>query len=921
MEGGCHMRPLTLTLAAFGPYVEKLHLDMTQLGEQGLYLICGDTGAGKTTIFDAIAYALYGEASGEHRKSDMFRSKYVSGNEETFVKLRFLCKGKEYEIERNPRYERKKERGEGTTMQAEKATLTLPDGTMITKPTEVTKKVNEIMGVDRQQFSQIAMIAQGDFLKLLLASTAERIEIFRQIFNTGKYNFLQREINADFYKVSGECEDLRKSIGQYMEGVQCPEEHRYFESWKQAKEGKISIEEAVEILGKIDEHDEARKESLQEEEILAEETFRKQLEKIRQLQQAVQIKEKIEETRKLLEKMEEQLCSCRKTERRMPELEAKIQEYMKNIISAQEKLPRYERKEKLQAEREQGKTQYIITCDKLDKSKMMSESLIEEIRQCKENIEKLFEKEQELQNCIQSVKEKQNAYDQLKQIQVEEELLLDMEQKQEAALASYVQMQKETYEFREFFHDLEKKYLDGQAGILAENLVDGSACPVCGSLTHPSPARAKEEMPTKEQWEEAKQKLKTKEALLYEKNEIAASAKGQVEEKKKQVGQLKACLKGELEEELRVLETAMQKRMVEKNHLEEYVGRLKQSKESLPAKEDKLQEIRQKIQGFGEEKSALEATLKSQEMQIKELAADLEYENISALQLFINQCDEEKEKLLKEVNEFVALKQKLLEEKAILEERMLNLKIQKEQCVDGDLTKELEEQKKIDEEKKKLKIQKEQILSHLRHNQMALEQICKKKKMLAQKEIEYGWMKALNDTANGRQKEKGKIMLETFVQMAYFERILEYANVRLEIMTGGQYTLIRKKDAENNKSQSGLDLEVIDHYNGSVRNVKTLSGGEAFKASLCLALGMADEIQASAGGVRLDTMFVDEGFGSLDEESLSQALSVLSSLSTKGRRMVGIISHVDELKQKIGKQIQVTKTKTGYSRAKIVDIS
>ena len=164
-------------------------------------------------------------------------------------------------------------------------------------------------------------------------------------------------------------------------------------------------------------------------------------------------------------------------------------------------------------------------------------------------------------------------------------------------------------------------------------------------------------------------------------------------------------------------------------------------------------------------------------------------------------------------------------------------------------------------------------------------------------------------------------MLETYVQMAYFERILDYANIRLETMTAGQYTLIRKKEAENNKSQSGLDLEVIDHYNGSIRHVKTLSGGESFKASLCLALGLSDEIQATAGGVRLDTMFVDEGFGSLDEESLAQALQVLSSLSGEGgKRLVGIISHVDELKQRIPKQILVTKSRTGFSKARIVNL-
>jgi exonuclease SbcC len=221
------------------------------------------------------------------------------------------------------------------------------------------------------------------------------------------------------------------------------------------------------------------------------------------------------------------------------------------------------------------------------------------------------------------------------------------------------------------------------------------------------------------------------------------------------------------------------------------------------------------------------------------------------------------------------------------------------------------------EAEKQYKGYRDEIYARIQNNRSILEKIQETSRNLVKKEERFGMLKALNDTANGRQNEKGKIMLETYVQMAYFERILHKANVRFETMTGGQYTLIRKKDAENNRSQSGLDLEVIDHYNGSIRSVKTLSGGESFKASLALALGMSDEIQASSGGVRLDTMFVDEGFGSLDEESLQQALKVLAELS-EGNRLVGIISHVTELKKKIDKQVVVSKDKLGCSSAKIM---
>lgn len=209
------------------------------------------------------------------------------------------------------------------------------------------------------------------------------------------------------------------------------------------------------------------------------------------------------------------------------------------------------------------------------------------------------------------------------------------------------------------------------------------------------------------------------------------------------------------------------------------------------------------------------------------------------------------------------------------------------------------------------------ISSRLDRNGEALKNIRKGSGRLTEVETKWTWVKALSNTANGNIGGKEKIMLETYVQMTYFDRILARANTRFMIMSGGQYELKRRIEAENNRSQSGLELDVIDHYNGTERSVKTLSGGESFKASLSLALGLSDEIQSSAGGIRLDTMFVDEGFGSLDDESLQQAMRALYGL-TEGNRLVGIISHVSELKEKIDKQIVVTKEKSGGSRAEIV---
>ena len=294
---------------------------------------------------------------------------------------------------------------------------------------------------------------------------------------------------------------------------------------------------------------------------------------------------------------------------------------------------------------------------------------------------------------------------------------------------------------------------------------------------------------------------------------------------------------------------------------------------------------------------------------------------LKVLQNEIDRFTQQKNSLKEDMDRAKSVYQTVLQTKASLEGEISALKMRLAQSRQGNLQEEQEAVNLLQEEKTSLQKKCEQVNTRLEKNQSALTCIREKSDLLQRKQEEYGWMKALNDTANGRHNEKGKVMLETYVQMAYFERILDYANIRLETMTGGQYTLIRKKEAENNKSQSGLDLEVIDHYNGSIRHVKTLSGGESFKASLCLALGLSDEIQATAGGVRLDTMFVDEGFGSLDEESLAQALQVLSSLSGEGgKRLVGIISHVDELKQRIPKQILVTKSRTGFSKARIMNM-
>ena len=943
------MRPILLTMSAFGPYADEITLDFNELGKNGLYLICGDTGAGKTTIFDAITYALYGEASGDNRKSEMFRSKYAKNSTQTFVHLKFNCKGQEYEVKRVPRYERKKERGEGMTKQAESAELVCPDGTIVTKTTEVTKKITEILGVDRGQFTQIAMIAQGDFLKLLLASTEDRIKIFRQIFNTGKYDALQKQINDDFKHLWGECEDLRKSIYQYASGTQCLPEHSLYDLWNNAKEGKGMQDELLGILDELCEEDSNQKLHLQEKSDLLDKDLQKKAAKISEIKSAMEIRQELEMKKEKFLQNEEKMKISFEIQQEAIRKEPEIQKLTESIVVLQEKLPMYDKQEVLQSQ-----IQELIKDIKIleEKISVLKENYIcstEQLQKDKAEIENLHQQELLYEQCKVKGQELEGKYQQLLQIQKEQQQLENLTTKYENAVHEYLQVQKNVFNMRNSFQKLEQEFMDGQAGILSGLLKENVPCPVCGSLEHPHPAIVSENAPTREEWQKAKTDLEKKELSLQEKNSVAAALKGQVEEKQKQIEKtwdifceemsefMKAESRLNFNEELsetkevekrqKILASAMDKIKSEKEenliHQKAYkqqIEELERKKENIPMQESRIKELQNATMVSEKEKSAKEASLIEIEKHRKELEMTLEFKNRQQLQEMIDQIAQQKTGMKQEVEYAKKCYQDTLQVKASLEGEISALQTRLEHGPQGNLE---EEQKAVSYlQGKKVSLQKERELvsSRLEKNKEALIRIREKSELLGRKQEEYGWMKALNDTANGRQNEKGKVMLETYVQMAYFERILDYANIRLETMTGGQYTLIRKKDAENNKSQSGLDLEVIDHYNGSIRHVKTLSGGESFKASLCLALGLSDEIQATAGGVRLDTMFVDEGFGTLDEESLSQALQVLMNLSEGGHRLVGIISHVDELKQRIPKQILVTKTRTGFSKARIVNL-
>lgn len=919
------MRPLNLTMSAFGPYAGETTIDFTALGTQGLYLITGDTGAGKTTIFDAITFALYGEPSGSHRTSAMLRSKYAKENTKTFVQLQFSYHGKEYTVKRNPEYMRPKLHGEGLTKENAYAELICGDQ-IYTKVTEVNQKLCEIIGLDRAQFTQVAMIAQGDFLKLLLASTNDRIEIFRQIFDTGQYERLQNEIWQDYKKLYGECQDLQKSIDQYIEGTEYPSDSEASEEivpdteeWSRMKERHMAAE-VIPVLEKMIERDRLQLEEREQQG----QRCRKQAEEIsiritkgeeqqrrqRSLEEKEQQKNEKEEELAVIERKRNE------AEKSMPQIElltGKIARY-------EGELPRYEELEDLQKEfADSGEQQkeWERECQTCQEELAEREKAIQEYRVERDSLLSAEKDQADVQHEWEITNREK---EELARLQREQKELEKLQKKYGKAVEEYLSAKDTAFRQRQKYEQMKETYLDQQAGVLAATLEKGKPCPVCGSTEHPSPAMCDGGAPDKAALDAAEQLSKRAEEDRDRKSNEAAAQKATCEEKEKQ---LSAALGSEEYEEVLAVRqkenaAALRELDARKRELEQKYKRYEELLQKLPEAENEQKKQREQIHKLGTEIASIRSRRDELEKQKDKLAADLSFDSGKALQNEIRRMQKEKEELEAARREAEEAYQEIRKIQHTLEGEIQTLKEQQKSDEPIDLGKEREQREELLQQEGENKEQCEICRRRLDKNESALSGIRKKQEELERKEERCQWLKALNDTANGRNGENGKIRLETYVQMAYFDRILIQANLRFERMTNGQYTLIRQKDIISRRSQAGLDLDVMDHYNGSVRSVNSLSGGEAFKASLALALGMADEIQASSGGIQLDTMFIDEGFGSLDEESLQQAIRVLSELG-EGRRLVGIISHVQELKNRIDRQIVVTKDKRGHSSVEIIN--
>lgn len=892
------MKPLNLKMSAFGPYKNEVEINFKKLGTNNIFLITGDTGAGKTTIFDAISYALFNEVSGSNRPITSLRSKFAT-IEDTYVELEFEHKGKEYKIRRVPEYERTKKTGEGTTKNIADAYLEYEDK-IITGVKNVNDKIIELIGINAKQFKQISMLAQGEFIKILFAESKDRTEIFRKIFETNIYEQISTNLSILSTETKKDVDRLKTIFQTNTSNIRWIEKPVAIDLIDLKKITKLDIDE---ILNLIEKEIQTNKEKVKEEE-KENEKLKKEIEKLRE--KIKKIEEQNEKVKKYKQYLEEN--------KELKEKAKEIKEKEANIEISQSILQKVMPRQQMVNEKQKELKNNMNKRQVLEKE-IKDGEIIEQ-----ENKNKII-KLNELKEILEGHK---NIKEKSKNIEDMFLLITQIEKDQknkEKYVKQYEELNNQYIEMDKQYKEEEDKFFREQAGIIAQRLEKGKPCPVCGSIEHPNKAIKNDDVLSEEELkklEEEKNKLENKRNTI--KNEtISLNAKIEatikmIPESNKQDFNLQDF-------EKQINETK------DKQELE--IQNLKESFKNICLVLTKKKENIDKI-NFDETKQIIEKQINEQNnkllenrVKLKECNALIETQEKSlelAQQEYLNAIKElgfkdeknYKEKTLKEADiekikqEIEQYKEKVTTIKTRLEDVKKELKEKEIVDVTQDIEqleqssqKQKEAEKQINNKKASISFNKD---TNKKLKETAIELIYKMDKMAKIEE--------LAKIANGTANRKTKITFEQYVQANYFDMVISEANKRLLSMTDNRYLLIRKKKADKISEKIGLDLNVIDNYNGQERDVKSLSGGESFKAALSLALGLSDVIQSYSGGVLVDTLFIDEGFGTLDAESREQAINTLVNLAGSNK-LIGIISHVEELQERIDKKIIVEKGQDG----------
>lgn len=908
------MRPLKLTIQAFGPYTEKTTLELSRL--RGLYLICGDTGAGKTMLFDAITYALYGSASGDVRDGVSLRSKFASPDDMTYVELTFENNGLEYTVYRELGKEKTKRSGERTFVKSTEAHLNMPNGSVISRSNEVTPAICDIIGLDRERFSRTVMIAQGEFRKLLFADTKERMQVLRKIFGTEIYDSFSEKAKEKSAECKSKALQIAENTDKYaamlepLEDVFLSDKLREFMEtgvrYANRDELKLSLTEETELESKAVEELGKRRTLLEEQKNELEGRLKKSVENKALREKIVSSEQKLDECEKNLKSASEKVEKFSDNQRKastLRELAVKNDEICKKL---------HERDElKNEAEKDKKKSEKCgESCDaikeKLTKSSDEAKKLEARIAGKREKIPVVVE----LNHRLEALREEKVRIDRyvnkLKEyFAIEEMIKLSVEQ--------YNTQRKKSIAATEEYDSSSRKYFDSIAGILADELRDGEKCPVCGSVSHPSPAKHENSEITREKLEELKNIRDTEAEALRECAEALGSQR---------------AIMGELLKTLKESDYFVGDIESTKNNIKKFFGQNRDSRKSI---KNDIENAQAEIDSIPDDErtfAELSESIEKYETELAEKNAEkvkyysyYEEKKSSAEKMSVllpDMTQTELEKRIAEIRSNAARLEKELDDaKSELNQAKLDTesaRVERDTLVsqlgDDTITDEDGLEEKVEESKKAY----EQCVNSLikqgavcEKNVKTVELLEKELDKLTVAENDKRKYSLISDTASGMLKGKEKVTLEAFSQMRLFDRILRRANIRLLKMSNGRYELIRRA-ASGMKAQTGLDLDIRDHWNGKSRDVKTLSGGESFMASLALSLALSDETEAESGGVHIDSLFIDEGFGSLDSSSLESALDVLSS--QVGSRSVGIISHVDALKEKIPEKITVKKGRT-----------
>ena len=926
------MKPLKLTMSAFGSYAGKNVIDFTGQ-QQGIFLITGDTGAGKTTIFDAITYALYNQTSGGERNGNMMRSQYAQPETETYVELEFLYRGQTYRVRRNPDYKITKTLKNGKIREQKvphSVELTLPDGTVFPEKKNATDaKIIEILGLTADQFSQIVMIAQGDFLKLLYTKSDERKMIFSKLFRTDIYWKIQ--------------ENLRRKSMEMDERIQ--ENDRAFE---QEKSRIILLPESEELP--LDELVERLRERLKD--ALKEQNLRRA--NVEELNKKIT---KYEEINKLFVSLEKIRQNGKELEARQAESKERRQQ-IENARKADKVLVAEQQNLRQQQEVEQSAQAIAKMTETLANDQEMFETLKTqqqeaEAKQKREAadiqkkmlaLEQSFPSYEALQNARSEEQQAKKVWEDLGKISEESfhkkkagiAALKEQQKRQEQVVEqtkkNWEQTSLSASESAKHYEHMYEAFLKEQAGILAENLSAGCPCPVCGSTVHPDPAKLSDHAVTELEVEQAK---KTR-AAAEEKRDLAYAAFEAEKTEKQKLAQ--AVEKEEADFVLAQTIAKQQRKEAEQNYvsLQKTAEQIREKlvypslaeakkqyaamQKALEAAEQEIARKRQKVSELAEAMNTLKGQkLAEEENQktAKKLAAKTEKEYAKLLEKsgFVSEetyhlailPERSRSKLEREEKEYES---QCLRQQS--EQKLLEKQVSGKTYTD---TTELNEQLKAEKQALKEAEKTYMELHTAYENDRSVLQNCavyleKGKKLESEDQV----IKSLSKTANGRLSGSAKIDFETYIQRQYFKQIIHEANKRLLTMSNHQFILKLKEEANTGrKTNEGLDLSVYSLVTDSERDVKTLSGGESFLAALAMALGLSDIVERSAGAIHPDMMFIDEGFGSLDAQSRQQAIEVLAELAGDSR-MVGIISHVTELKEQIDRKLVVSRTDKG-SRA------